>query len=178
MASGRQTNSVSPHICVSDLLFLLGVQIPDQRVPLVDQDDQLVQQQLLSPLLGLRLLPVCNDTRGTNLQTRRLFTQKTLLIFPRGLGMLLYQVTETQDLILRRTTEDGRVINLQRGRVPCASVRMCAESKALQGHCHANVQPHGVVPRGKRCLLSPQSDSISGSRGANLMETLTEGNQQ
>lgn len=45
-----------------DSLFLLGVQVPDQRVPLVDQYDQLVQQQLLSSLLGLRLLPVCNDT--------------------------------------------------------------------------------------------------------------------
>lgn len=47
-----------------DSLFLLGVQVPDQRVPLVDQYDQLVQQQLLSSLLGLRLLPVCNDTHG------------------------------------------------------------------------------------------------------------------
>ena len=48
------------------LLFLLGIQVSDQRVSLVDQYDQLIQQQLLSSLLGLRLLPICNDSRGTN----------------------------------------------------------------------------------------------------------------
>lgn len=51
---------------VGNLLFLLGIQVPDQRVSFVDQYDQLIQQQLLSSLLGLRLLPVCNDSRGTN----------------------------------------------------------------------------------------------------------------
>lgn len=51
---------------VGDLLFLLGVQVPHERVPFVNQYDQLVQQQLLSSLLGLRLLPVCNHSRRTN----------------------------------------------------------------------------------------------------------------
>ncbi|KAA8583521.1 hypothetical protein FQN60_014729, partial [Etheostoma spectabile] len=43
-----------------------GQKVPDQRVSFVDQYDQLIQQQLLSSLLGLRLLPVCNHTTGTN----------------------------------------------------------------------------------------------------------------
>lgn len=45
---------------LGDLLLLLSIQVSDQRVPFVDQYDQFVQQQLLSSLLGLSLLPVCN----------------------------------------------------------------------------------------------------------------------
>lgn len=51
---------------MGNLLFLLGIQVPDQGVAFVDQNDQLIQQQLLSSLLGLRLLPVYNHKRGTN----------------------------------------------------------------------------------------------------------------
>lgn len=55
-------------ISVCDSLFFLGVQIPDQRVPFVDQYDQFIQQQLLSSLLGFSFLPVCKQEqkkRGT-----------------------------------------------------------------------------------------------------------------
>lgn len=51
---------------MGNLLFLLGIQVSDQRVAFVNQYDQFIQQQLLSSLLGLRLLPVCNNSRGTN----------------------------------------------------------------------------------------------------------------
>lgn len=46
------------------LLFLLSIQVSDQRVPFVDQYDQFIQQQLLSSLLGLGLLPVCNQRKN------------------------------------------------------------------------------------------------------------------
>lgn len=38
--------------------LLLGVQVLDQFIPFVHYDNQLIQQQLLSPLLVLCLLPV------------------------------------------------------------------------------------------------------------------------
>lgn len=41
------------------LLLFLRVQVPDERIALVHQGHQLIQQQLLASLLGLSLLPVC-----------------------------------------------------------------------------------------------------------------------
>lgn len=71
-------SSVFLYLCsvfLSNLLFFLGVQVPDQRVSLVDQYDQLIQQQLLPSLLGLGLLPVCNTTRDLQsaVETVRIF---------------------------------------------------------------------------------------------------------
>lgn len=71
-------SSVFLYLCsvfLSNLLFFLGVQVPDQRVSLVDQYDQLIQQQLLPSLLGLGLLPVCNTTRDLQsaVETLRIF---------------------------------------------------------------------------------------------------------
>lgn len=40
------------------LLLFLRVQVPDERIALVHQGHQLIQQQLLASLLGLSLLPV------------------------------------------------------------------------------------------------------------------------
>lgn len=54
---GAELGGFSP----GDSLFLLSIQVPDQRVPFVDQYDQFIQQQLLSSLLGLGLLPVCKQ---------------------------------------------------------------------------------------------------------------------
>lgn len=51
---------------MGNLLFLLGIQVPDQGIAFIDQNDQLIQQQLLSSLLGLRLLPVYDHNRGTS----------------------------------------------------------------------------------------------------------------
>lgn len=42
-------------------LLLLCIQVPDERVTLVHQGHQLIQQELLASLLGLSLLPVCRQ---------------------------------------------------------------------------------------------------------------------
>lgn len=57
-----------PNPTAHSLLFLC-IQVPDERVTLVHQGHQLIQQELLASLLGLSLLPVCRQ--GGSLSTRR-----------------------------------------------------------------------------------------------------------
>ena len=48
-----------------DLRFLVTVLVEDQLVPLVHDGEQLLQQQRLAFLVGIRLLPVCEEERAT-----------------------------------------------------------------------------------------------------------------
>ncbi|KAG7228444.1 hypothetical protein INR49_007617 [Caranx melampygus] len=68
----------------------MSYSVPDQCVSFVDQYDQLIQQQLLSSLLGLGLLPVCNDTTGTR-TVRDGHTQDIIIIITSSLHLTLSQ---------------------------------------------------------------------------------------
>lgn len=62
--TGLDLRSRTQRFALGYLLFLLSIKVSDQRVPFVDQYDQFIQQQLLSSLLGLGLLPVCNQRKN------------------------------------------------------------------------------------------------------------------
>lgn len=63
---GRGGSAGTPPPLRPDSLLLLGVQVPDQRVPFVNENNEFVQQKLLPPLLRLRLLPVCERKTKPN----------------------------------------------------------------------------------------------------------------
>ena len=52
-----------------DLRFLLVIEVVNELVSLVNDGHQLLEEQLLTQLLRLRLLPICNQTSKSKHQS-------------------------------------------------------------------------------------------------------------
>lgn len=150
-------------------LFLLGVQVPDQRVPFVDQYDQFIQQQLLSSLLGLRLLPVCNSNNNRQPAPSDQKTLETTRLYSEKLDFWM------EAFILRRSEEhqpcsSGVPLHWRHppyGLCVCVCVHtVCKHSASgcvltlantLEGRRHVNLQPHDARGDTWRVTLPQES---------------------